>query len=233
MLAGTRDLWCRDFMPVPAGLDGSFVLFHYAPDYLRGRCRGLITDARPLLAAVPEIRICEPSDIVLDGGGVVRGHGRAIVTDKVFRENPRRSRAELTEELRRLLRVDSLIVIPTEPGGVVGHADGIARLAADGTALIHDHADVAPAYGRRLRRALESAGLRAAEVPYRPWTGGCRGVPPTTGNYLNFLRVRGLLVVPANGYPEDEEALRVCVGTSPGPTSSRWIASDSPRWGAR
>ena len=37
LLEGTRDIWCRDYMPVQM-TDHEFVSFDYHPDYLLGTC---------------------------------------------------------------------------------------------------------------------------------------------------------------------------------------------------
>lgn len=53
------------------------------------------------------------------------------------------------------------------------------------------------------------------EIPYRP-EGGCRGgIPSAFGNYVNFLRVRGLVVLPSYGLPEDELARKIIADLLP------------------
>jgi hypothetical protein len=68
------------------------------------------------------------SNLVIDGGNVVCGHDTAIVTGKVYRENPRIERRRLRDKIRCLLEVDRLVVVPREPGDVVGHADGLGKI---------------------------------------------------------------------------------------------------------
>lgn len=205
-IRGTRDIWCRDFLPTPIGR-GEFVRFRYAPSYLRGY-KHLITDFDEL-ALIPEIGTCRRSDIVVDGGNVVGWGGRCVVTDRIFRENPEVPRADLLGVLRGLLRVDDLIVIPVEPYDVVGHADGVVRFLTDGLVVINDYSAVAPWYGRRLRSILRRAKLEWVELPYRPEDAVHDGIPSAVGGYANFLMVRGLIVVPAFGLLEDDLALRI------------------------
>src|SRR6516165_5040601 len=80
----TKDIWCRDFMPVQVG-SGEFVQFRYEPDYLDG-FEDLRTRPSDILT-IGEIVNCQESEIVLDGGNVVRWGNRCIVTDKVYKEN--------------------------------------------------------------------------------------------------------------------------------------------------
>jgi agmatine deiminase len=91
LLADTRDIWCRDYMPVQVGI-GEFVKFRYNPDYLSD-CRDLATD-EPVCHSLPHIRNLRVSPINLDGGNVVAGNGKVILTDKVFRENRQLSRKQ-------------------------------------------------------------------------------------------------------------------------------------------
>ena len=44
-IAGTKDFWCRDYMPIQVEVN-QFVQFYYQPDYLRGRFRHLITNSK-------------------------------------------------------------------------------------------------------------------------------------------------------------------------------------------
>lgn len=218
VLPGTKDIWIRDYAPVQVDRDGSFVLFRYFPDYLRDGYRHLITDAREFTRGIPEIRDCEVSEIILDGGNVVRHHDKAIVTDKVFRENRKTGRDQLSEELRRLLRVEKLIVIPNEPGDIVGHADGVVRFADRETVVVNDYKQSDQDYRRVLMRKFKPAGLKVLEVPYRPASGSSEGLPSAVGNYVNFLRVGRLLVAPWYGLSADERARASLSEAHPGVT---------------
>jgi agmatine deiminase len=205
-IGGTRDIWCRDYMPVQVG-EGEFVRFRYEPDYLRGH-EHLIT--RPGdVGLIPEIGQCVDSGIVLDGGNVVRWGSQCIVTDKVYRENPGVDRTDLRDRLREALQVEDLIVIPKEPYDVVGHADGVVRFLDDRLVVINDYSVVAPNYGERLVSILKRAGLEWVEVPYRPDDASHDGIPSAVGCYANFLMVRGLVILPSYGRDEDGPSCRV------------------------
>ncbi len=94
----TRQVWCRDYMPIQVAEDG-FVQFRYGPDYLTGKYRHLRADGE-IGPKLPWLAGCLRSGVVLDGGNVVGWGDRAIVTDKIFRENPGRSRKVVAEDLR-------------------------------------------------------------------------------------------------------------------------------------
>jgi agmatine deiminase len=203
VVGGTKDIWIRDYAPIQVDENGSFVLFQYFPDYLRDEHRHLITDADGMFTSLPGVRSCEVSGIVLDGGNVVRHRDKAIVTDKVFPENRGIGPVELRQELRRLLRVETLVEIPVEPGDEVGHADGVVRFVDGSTVVINDYRRVDVAYRRVLRRKLGAAGLNMVEIAYCPDLDASTDIPSAVGNYVNYLQVGGLLVVSSYGQEED------------------------------
>jgi agmatine deiminase len=228
IIEGTKDLWCRDYMPVQIG-PGRHAQFTYNPDYLAGY-EHLITrpgDIQP----IPEIEHCSRSEIVLDGGNVVGTNRRIIVTERVFSENPAFERDQLRDRLRHLLDVDEVIVIPVEPGDLFGHSDGMIRFLDDETVLVNDYSKVDAAFGQRLRSRLRKVGLRMIELPYCPSPEVNEGIPSAVGCFANFLMVRGLVVVPSFGIPEDLAAMRVISEHAPDLTIRSIDCSDLAREG--
>ena len=51
------------------------------------------------------------------------------MTDKIYRKNPQHEPRRLRQKIQDLLEVERRIVIPPEPGDVLGHADGVVPLA--------------------------------------------------------------------------------------------------------
>jgi agmatine deiminase len=143
-----------------------------------------VTDARAIVPQVPEIRRCETSDLVLDGGDdVCRGYS-AIVTDQIYCENRRVGRAELRERLRDLLRVETLIVIRKEPLDPLGHADGMVRWQDERTVVANDYQVVGEAFRTSIFRSLRRFGLEVVEVPYLKEEGEPGVIPPALGNWV-------------------------------------------------
>jgi agmatine deiminase len=204
-IPGTRSIWCRDYMPIQVSKD-RFVQFRYAPDYLTGKYRHLRADGQ-IGPGLLNVKNCERSEIVLDGGNVVGGRDWVIVCDKVFAENPGWAESELIRRLGRLLEVEQVIVIPTEPGDVVGHSDGVVRFGDGDVVLVNDYRNVDARYQTALRRVMKRAGLEVVKLPYCPKTGRFRGIPSAFGCYINYLRVGQMVVVPRYGLPEDTDVL--------------------------
>jgi agmatine deiminase len=212
LIRGTKDIWCRDFMPVQVGAH-QFIEFRYAPDYLVG-FEHLIT--RPTdIDPIPEVSNRHVSGIVLDGGNIVRCGDRAIVTDKIFRENTGIPKDSLQQMLRTELRINHLIVIPTEPGDPIGHADGMVRFVNPEMVLVNDYSKFAPSFGRRLLSILQKSKLQWSELPYAPELDDTEEIPSAIGCYTNFLMVQGLIILPTFGIPEDQIASRVLVERAP------------------
>ena len=204
-IPGTRSVWCRDYMPIQTSKD-RFVQFRYEPDYLTGKYLPLRADGQ-IGPHLPHVKNCTRSEIVLDGGNVVGWGDKVILCDKVFAENPDRKRPVLLEMLEQELEVDHVIVIPTEPGDVVGHADGIVRFIKGDVVLANDYSEVDRGFQAALTGILTGAGLEVVQLPYRPRAGRARAIPSAFGCYINYLRVGRLVVLPRFGISEDDETL--------------------------
>ncbi len=203
-IPGAKDVWVRDFMPLQLDAD-RFLQFRYDPDYLRDSPE-LRTDNGVSLVRVHH---CGYSNLVIDGGNIVRWKDAAILTDKVYKENPGHERPALRNALRSALEVDRLIICPQEPGDVVGHADGMVRFVDGHTLLANDYSSANPPFGRRLVSALKRHGFDVVAFPYRPSYKTIDGIPSASGVYINFLQTRDTIMVPAFGLAEDAPAADV------------------------
>lgn len=205
-LEGTADVWIRDYAPIQI-TKKRFVKFHYIPDYLRG-CKHLITKDE-ICGQLQELGEINHSDLVVDGGNIVVARTRVILTEKVFWENPKWKRTQVRKHFQETFHNRTCIIVPTEPLDPIGHSDGLVRFLDDDRVVVNDYSRVDPRYGRKLERALAKHGLEITSLPYRPDKKSRRRIPPATGNYVNFLRVGNLVIVPAHGLPEDDEAVQV------------------------
>ncbi len=201
LLDNVRDVWTRDYCPIQVG-PRKFVKFRYTPDYLRDDPR--LRTGDDVVKAYRSLGNCRHSAIVLDGGNVVASQDKAILTEKIYKENPDWRRADLREELQRLLQVEQVIVVPREPYDPIGHADAMVRFINKDTILLNDYAKVDPAFGDRLAKALRRHGLATELLPYfheRRTTGG---IPSAVGCFANYLRTEKVVIVPAFGTEDDK-----------------------------
>lgn len=135
LLKGTKDIWCRDYMPIQTE-SGKLVQFRYDPSYLKGQKEW--EESRSDVREVCRLNGFEPvfSNINLDGGNVLLCSGRAIVSGRIFCENPEYTdKNQLINELSELLEAE-IIVIPAQNGDYTGHADGMVRFINHDTILL-------------------------------------------------------------------------------------------------
>ena len=200
-----QDIWIRDAAPVQASTD-DFVQFRYWPDYLRGSHEHLVTGPSTF-CGLPFLKKVKRSRLIIDGGNIVGTTRTAILTEKVFAENPQRNRSEVEIELRRLLQVERLIFIPKEPYDAIGHSDGMVRFIDEETVVLNDYSGIYPGLSDRLTSSLKRHGLQVALLPYQPEQQKTDGIDSAAGNYVNFLRVGSVFIVPSYGTPADAEGI--------------------------
>lgn len=203
VLHHVRDIWARDFCPIQVR-PGHLVQFRYEPDYL-AEYPELRSD-RTVARQFAEIGEILHSDINLDGGNVVASRSKAIITDKVYRENSAWNRAKLREQLRQLLQVEHLVVIPKEPYDPIGHADAMVRFIDEGTVWLNDYSQVAPTFGARLAKTLHRHGLKIKRAPYFLERQSTHGIPSAVGCYTNLVRTEKVVLVPAYDRKQDSLA---------------------------
>ena len=227
LLSNTRDIWVVDYMPIQVS-ESRFIRFIYNPDYLRDtlKWRKIISDSGAICSALGILY--EDSNILLDGGNLIRASDKLILCDKVIKENPHYSEKGLIAELERLFQVDRIIFIPTDPYDMFGHADGMVRFLDDRTVLINDYSRESEDFRLSLHMALKSARLEYLELPYNPYSNA--NDLDAKGIYINYLQMEQGIVLPVYGLEEDEVVLRRIEGLFPGlkiiPLKSNEIAKE-------
>ncbi len=204
LLHGTRDIWARDYMPVQV-TENEFLEYRYDPDYLQGIKKG-----RRDLKTYPDI-VCDlmgfdtvKTDIILDGGNIVKSSNKVILTDKVLEENKWFYKPEkLIEELKGLLRVDKVIIIPWDTSEEFGHADGMLRFIDDNRVLMNGYFQK---YSKKFREALFGA-LEDGNVEWELLEYDVKKEDERNWAYINFLQTKDIILIPGLGIEEDSQAL--------------------------
>ena len=223
VIHGTKDIWCRDYMPIQIAKN-HFVQFRYNPPYLK-HDKGKITPGSVVRRFLPGSATCDSSPIVLDGGNVVRWTDKAILTDKFLVEMRKGERRTTLDEIQRLLRVRELIIIPREPYEQYGHADGIVRFVDGGTVVVNRYRG--QVYRDRLLGVLRDHGLRCVEIPYLPQKAKRGHGQSAVGVYVNFLpRRSGCCWCRSSGCGRTRLWLTSCGSYSP----SGWSRSNAESW---
>ena len=204
-LEGTRDVWCRDYMPVQTA-SGKLVQFRYDPSYLRGKPEWEASRTDP--AEVCRANGITPdriSDINLDGGNVLLCDGRAVISDRVFTENPDRDRQQLLTELSDLLEAE-IILIPALKSDMTGHADGMVRFINRDTLIGNDRAMEYKYWSQGIDASLLQHAMRYEDVPFFYDYKDPKHPNHAIGVYVNYLAVGNLIVLPEFGVPGNKDA---------------------------
>lgn len=190
-LKATKDIWCRDYMPIQTEM-GKFVQFRYEPSYLKGDFE-LQSDT---------IEVCKANNISpqfskinLDGGNLVNWSDRAIITDRVFDENPEYpNKNKLISEIENLLEVE-VIVIPQIKSDFTGHADGLVRFIDRNTLLGNDRQQEYKYWSIGIGKVLKEKRIDYIDIPFlnhieknHPYH--------AIGCYVNYLEIGELIVLP-------------------------------------
>jgi agmatine/peptidylarginine deiminase len=207
----TRNIWCRDYFPVQVAQD-RFVKFRYIHDD-RTWPQLYVSDT-----AWQHIGPIVKSDIVLDGGNVVRHDGKVLMTEIVFEHNPGYDPDNLHDELERLLDAQ-VIFLPVEPDDPLGHADGVVKWIDANTVFVNayqqTHVPILQDYGQAVRKALNAHNIECEPFPFAYQSQLCSesvfrhkfpdadAFAPARGYWINLLHVKGLVLYPMFGISGD------------------------------
>ena len=195
LLKGTKDIWCRDYMPILTE-SGKLIQFRYEPSYLKGNKEW--EDSRSDVREVCRLNGFEPvfSNINLDGGNVLLCSGRAIVSDRIFTENPEYTdKEQLVKELSELLEAE-VIIIPAQNGDMTGHADGMVRFIDHDTILGNNRSEEYKYWTNGIEKVLKDYNLKYIDVPFFYGYKDSKHPDHAIGVYINYLAVGNLIVLP-------------------------------------
>lgn len=207
-IKGTNDIWCRDYMPIQTE-SGKFIQFRYDPSYLKGD--------KELEASRSDVhKVCEEnnidahfSDIILDGGNVLICDGRAIISDRIFDENPKYDKDALLKKLSLLLDCE-IIIIPSlrsKEEDFTGHSDGMVRFVNRDTILGNRMAGEYQYWQKEMKKVLSTYNLTYIDFPCLTDIKDPKYPDSAIGVYVNYLEVNNLIVLPVFNREEDKEAV--------------------------
>jgi len=201
-LPGTKDIWARDYMPVQVN-EHKFIQYTFHPDYLqqfediKSNPESICTDIK--LKTVK-------SDIVLDGGNVVKSDNCVIMTDKIIIENIHTyNKEQLLTKLKELFEVDKIVLIPWDRGERYGHADGMVRFINNETVLLQGY--------YKTRKELFEDGfiksllgsLKENHLKYEFLNIDYPEMINAKFAYLNYLQTKDFILLPSLGIDKDDE----------------------------
>ncbi len=197
---GAKDIWARDYMPIKTK-NGKYISFRYEQIYLADDPQlrtNFKTDILPHFTLPVTY-----SNINLDGGNVVFSPSKtkAVITDRVFSENPEYDKNTLLLELEKLLEAE-IIIIPSLISDMTGHADGVVRFVNENT-VIGNASPYKNGYEQKVKRALKKHGISVVDFPYFDSAG-----ISAVGSYLNFLETDNYIFLPIFGSVQDKAAVK-------------------------
>jgi len=121
-----EEIWLRDIMGFFIGKK-KIVKPIFKPDYFtktynKKYLQKLDRQVRQIIDKTIGLEIID-LPLVLDGGNVVSNGEIAIITDKIYRDNPTRKKEEVNELIEEYLKVKPFI-IPQMHNDKLGHSDG-------------------------------------------------------------------------------------------------------------
>lgn len=207
-LKATKDIWCRDYMPVQTA-SGKLVQFRYAPSYLKQGDQW--DNSRSDVEEICRANDIHPttSPINLDGGNVLLCGDRAIISDRVFSENPDWEAEKLLTELRQTLEAE-IIIIPAQNGDMTGHADGMVRFIDRNTLLGNDREQEYKYWKEDINDVLKKHQLTYRDFPFFWDYKDPKHPDHAIGIYVNYLEIGDLIILPIFEVPgnKDTEAIQ-------------------------
>ena len=199
---GAKDIWARDYMSIRTKR-GQYISFRYEPSYLADDPQ-LRTNFKTDIAPHFTLPVTY-SNINLDGGNVVfsPSKAKAVITDRVFSENPGYAKSTLLTALGELLEAE-IIIIPslTSRYDMTGHADGVVRFIDENT-VIGNASPYKNGYEQKVKRALKKHGISVVDFPYFDSVD-----ISAVGSYLNYLETEKHIFLPIFGSVQDETAVK-------------------------
>lgn len=195
-IANTRDIWCRDYMPVQI-TENEFVRFKFFPDYY------LDHEHVRYLTIQDEIEYSKIGntndvDLIVDGGNIVNSSNKAFMTEKVLVVNKKLGRIKVIDSLKEALCVDDLFFLPVQPLDASGHTDGMIRFYDEKTILVNEFDELPPWMGR-FNRSITDSGLKTIPFPYISSQRVKNYEYTAHGCYINFAQIGNLIIFPQFG----------------------------------
>ncbi len=203
-IKGTKDYFCRDYMPIQVN-EKHFIQFQFYPDYL------LRPDRLEFLTKIKQVHTKNKflnnfnitfSNIILDDGNIIKWKDKVIITDKIFNENKNLRKSEIIFELEKLIEC-KIIIIPAYPDEETGHADGLVRFIDEKTVLTYNlEIETGKKFIKWKNSFLKTFKDSNIEIIMLPSVSDKED--ENNWAYLNFLQVNDLIILPSFNRKSDE-----------------------------
>lgn len=189
----TRDIWCRDYMPIQVS-DSEYIEYRYDPDYLQAKKYRKIKTYPDLVCDKIGLKTIK-SDLILDGGNVIKSKNSIILTDKVVSENiDLYTRDQLIEILKTTFKVQKITIIPwdkEDEDEYFGHGDGMIRFINENKVLINGYfKEYSHEFQNYFFGELKKSGLEYIELNFDVKNQNEK----LNWGYINFLHTKNVII---------------------------------------
>lgn len=181
--ATVNDIWARDVAPISPNHP---VKLSYRPQYLDTSTAAWIEDSFNEWTDSLALNFTS-SNLVLDGGNFVHnGADKAIITTRVFNDNPNLTPEQVDQQLRELTGVTTIAYIPEEALDTTGHADGMVMWVDGDILLVNEFEEP---FRSQVLTPLQTAfpDVRMIEIPVDYTHGEWQGFISACGLHVNSL----------------------------------------------
>ncbi len=203
--SNVADIWVRDIGTVSPKNPMKFV---YRPNYLEKAVSNEIDTSFNQFANQVGLKFRQ-SEIVLDGGNFVdNGLNRAVLTERIFKDNPTFQKQELIQAIRRETGMNEIAVVPEEKGDTTGHSDGMVMWVSESKLLLNQYDEP---FRSKVLSALKLSlpGVEIIEIPSYPSSAVYDGFPSAAGIYVNSIVTEKYIYMPTFKKPEDTQMLKL------------------------
>lgn len=202
------DIWVRDVAPV---VTTRLVKFNYQPEYLDNKLSFQLDKKFRLWLDSNQFNY-QASPLILDGGNCVWDKKETvIITDRVLTDNKHWTKKEIITQLQKDLQVKNIIIIPTEPGDVLSHADGMVKFINDNTLFISDFLGDSTFKKKVediIRQTLPTISIVEMASSYVEEGQYDENIASAKGLYINMLETNHAIYLPQFGLPADGEQIK-------------------------
>lgn len=202
------DIWIRDVAPV---ITTKMVKFRYQPNYLKKTDSNYLNHRFNVFLKRKYHYI--KSNLILDGGNVQwNGTDTIILTKQIYHDNPKMTKTEIVNELKKKLAIKHVIIISKEPGDILGHSDGMVKFIGPNKLFINDF-NYEPGFLKKVKNQIlrQAPNIKFIVLPSSYTDKGQydQKIASAKGLYINMLETKQAIYFPMYGLKKDQRVLEL------------------------
>lgn len=206
VLHDTKDVWCRDYMPVQFQYY-NIIPFYYRPEYLRKN-----PNWKDMMTSYEDVRIGDKGaltikitpTIVADGGNIVKSDIFVIMTEQALKDNRNLYASDFDNAFGT-----HVVFIPSAPDRkeFCKHSDGVVRYVGSDTLLLRASSGtyIDEEYLEQVKKSIlqEYPYIKLLQLNFDT----VKNQDKRNWCYINFLRIGNVIFLPVLGDNEKNEVI--------------------------